>query len=163
LWEEAIFSLQRRFRDPVETRLLPEFSGTGRARVTTRWDNSQVLALQEAETAKWARASEALHMGGITINDFRRVVGLEEDPAGDVFLLPRGSVPLPAGAVPLPGDVIGLQPPGDQPPAAVPPGDQPGRPPSAPPLPELRVASYADEFLAGLARKQLTRVNGHAR
>jgi len=97
-------------------------------------------------------------------------VGLEPDPAGDVFLLPRGSVPLPAGAVPQPGDVIGLQPPGEQP-SAVPPGDQPGRPPSAPPLPQLRVASprdYADEFLARLPgkRKQTTdlaRVNGHGR
>ncbi len=130
--------------------------------MTTRWDNSQVLALQEAETAKWARASEAPHAGGITVNDFRRVVGLEPDPAGDVFLLPRGSVPLPAGAVPAPGDVIGLQPPGEQP-GMLPPGDEPGRPPPAPPLPQLRVASYADEFLAGLARKQLAHVNGHAR
>src|SRR5260370_36758886 len=124
LWEEAIFSLQRRFRDPVETRLLPEFSGTGRARVTTRWDNSQVLALQEAETAKWARASEALHAGGITVNDFRRVVGLEPDPAGDVFPLPRGSGPLRAGAVPAPGGVSGLAPPGGRSPG-LPPADQP--------------------------------------
>src|SRR5260221_206245 len=163
LWEEAIFSLQRRFRDPVETRLLPEFSGTGRARVTTRWDNSQVLALQEAETAKWARASEALHTGGITINDFRRVVGLETDAAGDVFLLPRGSVPLPAGAVPQPRGGIRPPAPRHPAPAARPPRGHPGPPPSAPPLPQLRVASYADEFLAGLTRKQLTRVNGHSR
>src|SRR5260370_25370909 len=146
LWEEGIFSLQRRFRDPVETRLLPEFSGTGRSRVTTRWDNSQVLALQEAETAKWARASEALHVGGITVNDFRRIVGLDPDAAGDLFLLPRGSVPLPAAAAPQPWDVIGLQPPGEQP-SAIPPGDQPGRPPSAPPLPALRGASYASDCL----------------
>src|SRR5260221_79061 len=111
LWEEAIFSLQRRFRDPVETRLLPEFSGTGRARVTVRWDNSQVLALQEAESAKWERAANALAKGGITVNDFRRVVGLDTDPAGGVFLLPRGAVPLPMGALPQPGDVIGGQPP----------------------------------------------------
>src|SRR6266704_1867182 len=163
LWEEAIFSLQRRFRDPVETRLLPEFSGTGRARVTTRWDNSQVLALQEAESAKWERGVNALAHAGITVNDFRRLVGLETDPAGDVFLLPRGAVPLPAGAVPAPGDVVGLQPPGEQPPGQVPPGDQPGMPGPAPPLPQIRVASYADEFLAGLARErpELARVNGH--
>src|SRR5258708_21855840 len=88
LWEEAIFSLQRRFRDPVETRLLPEFSGTGRVRVTSRWDNSQVLALQEAETARWARASEALHAGGITVNDFRKIVGLDPDPPGVLFIPP---------------------------------------------------------------------------
>ncbi len=165
LWEGAIFSLQRRFRDPVETQLLPEFSGTGRARVTTRWDNSQVLALQEAESAKWERGVNALAHAGITVNDFRRLVGLETDPAGDVFLLPRGAVPLPAGAVPAPGDVVGLQPPGEQPPGQVPPGDQPGMPGPAPPLPQIRVASYADEFLAGLARErpELARINGHGR
>jgi HK97 family phage portal protein len=157
LWEEAIFSLQRRFRDPVETRLLPEFTGAGRARVSIRWDNSQVLALQEAESAKWERAVNALSHGGITVNDFRRVVGLDTDPAGDVFLLPRGAVPLPMGALPQAGDVIGLQPPGVAP-GTPPPGDQPGQPPSAPPLPQIRVASYADEFLA---RKRLTAVNGH--
>jgi len=161
LWEEAIFSLQRRFRDPVETQLLPEFSGTGRARVTTRWDNSQVLALQEAESAKWERGVNALAHAGITVNDFRRLVGLETDPAGDVFLLPRGAVPLPAGAVPAPGDVVGLQPPGEQP-GQVPPGDAPGMLKPAPPLPQIRVASYADEFLASLVREP-PRVNGHGR
>jgi HK97 family phage portal protein len=155
LWEEAIFSLQRRFRDPVATRLLPEFAGTGRARVAVRWDNSQVLALQEAESAKWERAVNALAHGGITVNDFRRVVGLDTDAAGDVFLLPRGSVPLPMGALPQAGDVIGAQPP----------GAQPGTEPPPPPTPQVRVASYADEFLADLARKrpELARVNGHGR
>ncbi len=164
LWEEAIFSLQRRFRDPVETQLLPEFSGTGRQRVTTRWDNSQVLALQEAESAKWERGVNALAHGGVTINDFRRLVGLEDDPAGNVFLLSRGVVPLPQGAVLQPGDVVGAQPPGDIPPV-IPAGDAPGNPPAAPPLPQIRVASYADEFLADLARKRpdLSRVNGHGR
>src|SRR6266568_2860602 len=164
LWEEAIFSLQRRFRDPVETQLLPEFSGTGRQRVTTRWDNSQVLALQEAESAKWERGVNALAHGGVTINDFRRLVGLEDDPAGNVFLLSRGVVPLPQGAVLQPGDEIGAQPPGDIPPV-IPAGDAPGNPPAAPPLPQIRVASYADEFLADLARKRpdLSRVNGHGR
>jgi HK97 family phage portal protein len=90
LWEEAIFSLQRRFRDPVTLRLLSEFSGVGRARVHVRWDNSDVLALQEAESAKWERATNALARGGITINDFRRVVGLDPVAGGDVFLMPAG-------------------------------------------------------------------------
>ncbi len=159
LWEEGIFSLQRRFRDPVETRLLPEFSGTGRQRVTVRWDNSQVLALQEAESAKWERGVNALSHGGITVNDFRRLVGLDDDPAGDVFLLPRGSVPLPKGAAPEPGDVVGLQPPGGAPDVA-PPGDAPNTPPAAPPLPQVRVASYADQFLDDLSRKRLAHANG---
>jgi hypothetical protein len=95
----------------------------------------------------------ALSHGGITVNDFRRVVGLDTDPAGDVFLLPRGSVPLPVGAVPQAGDVVGAQPPGE-PPGAVPPG-------APPPVPQIRVASYADDFLASLGRQRLARVNGN--
>jgi predicted ABC-type ATPase len=92
------------------------------------------------------------------VNDFRRVVGLDTDPAGDVFLLPRGSVPLPVGALPQAGDVIGAQPPGD-----TPLGDAPGAPPTPPPLPQIRVASYADDFLASLGHKQLAHVNGTGR
>jgi phage portal protein BeeE len=90
LWEDAIFSLQRRFRDPVTTQLLPEFTGPGRPRVHVRWDNSEVLALQEAESAKWDRATNALARGGITVNDFRRTVGLDPVQGGDVFMIPAG-------------------------------------------------------------------------
>jgi len=142
LWEEAIFSLQRKFREPVQRRLLPEFSGTGRARVHTRWDNSQVLALQEAESAKWERATNALARGGITINDFRRTVGLDPVKGGDVFLMPAGVTATPAGgdAEPLAVDVAQ--------------GDvQP---------PQLQAASYAGQFLAELGRKQ-SALNGHGR
>src|SRR6266516_3720539 len=127
LWEEAIFSLQRRFRDPVETRLLPEFAGVGRARVTSRWDNSQVLALQEAESAKWERATNALARGGITINDFRRTTGLDPVDGGDVFLMPAGVVPQPADDIqtgqPVPGQQI---------------------------PPQLQAASYAEQVIAEL-------------
>ncbi len=142
LWEEAIFSLQRRFRDPVASQLLPEFSGVGRARVHLRWDNSEVLALREAESAKWERATNALARGGITINDFRRTVGLDPVAGGDVFLMP-------AGVVPQPADSIAAAP------APAPAGPAGGQPP------QLAAASYAGAFLTELGRKQgLARVNG---
>jgi HK97 family phage portal protein len=89
-WEDAMFSLQRRFRDPVTAQLLPEFTGPGRARVHLRWDNSEVPALQEAESARWDRATNALARGGITVNDFRRTVGLDPVTGGDVFMIPAG-------------------------------------------------------------------------
>lgn len=144
LWEEAIFSLQRRFREPVESQLLPEFTGVGRSRVHLRWDNSDVLALQEAESAKWERATNALARGGITVNDFRRTVGLDPVGGGDVFLMPAGVVPQPADriAAPVPAATA--------PPAAA--GDETaagGQPP------QLQAASYAERFL-----KELEHVNG---
>jgi HK97 family phage portal protein len=100
LWEEAVFSLQRRFGDAIKRHLLPEFAGVGRARVTSRWDNSAVIALQESESAKWERATNALARGAITINDFRTTVGLDRIPNGDVNLMPAGVTTMPAGEEP---------------------------------------------------------------
>jgi Phage portal protein len=147
LWEEAIFSLQRRFRDPVESQLLPEFTGVGRARVHTRWDNSDVLALQEAESAKWERATNALARGGIMINDFRRTVGLDPVPGGDVFLMPAGVVPSPADQIAAPPQ-----------PAAAPSGQQPPDTQMPPPDMQPQAASYATRFLADASRAHM---NGH--
>lgn len=96
-WEEAMVSEQRRFIEPVRSRLLPRFAGVGRRRVVVEWDNSQVLALKEAEGARWQRATEALARSGITRNDFRQMVGLQAVPGGDVFLTPAGVVPQEAG------------------------------------------------------------------
>ena len=143
LWEEAIFSLQRRFKDPITNQLLPEFSGVGRSRVHVLWDNSGVLALQEAESAKWERATNALARGGITRNDFRKIVGLDPVDGGDVFLNPAGVVPSAAG--------------GDAEPAAVDiaQGDIPA--------PQLQAASYAESFLTELSGRQLEHVNGNGR
>lgn len=105
LWEEAIFALQRRFGDHVARTLLPEFEGVGRQAVTVAWDNSSVLALQESESARWERATNALARGAITINDFRRTAGLDPVDGGDVFLIPAGVVPQPAPAVPAPAAI----------------------------------------------------------
>jgi HK97 family phage portal protein len=127
-WEETVIPLQRRFLEPVKTRLLPEFSGVGRSRVEVRWDNSEVLALQESVQAKWERATNALARGGITLNDFRRTVELDPVSGGDVFLIP-------AGVTASPADQIGAQP--QAPPA-----------PDQQPPPQLQAASYAREFLA---------------
>jgi HK97 family phage portal protein len=140
LWEESIMPLQRRFGDAIQTRLLPEFSGVGRSRVQMRWDNSDVLALREGEKDKWERATNALARGGVSINDFRRTVGLEPVGGGDVFLIPAGVVPSPIDGI-----------------AAVP--DQ-AEVEAAPQRPQLEAAAYADRFLAELSRKQA--VNGHA-
>ncbi|HEX7993161.1 MAG TPA: phage portal protein [Streptosporangiaceae bacterium] len=154
LWEEAIFSLQRRFGDPITSQLLPEFSGVGRQRVMLRWDNSDVVALREAESAKWERATNALARGGITINDFRRTVELEPVPGGDVFLMP-------AGVVPQPADQIGT------PPEPAPAADQQAGQAGGQPMPmQLQAASYAESFLVELARKtpkELAMSNGHSR
>jgi HK97 family phage portal protein len=130
-WEETLQPLQRRFLEAVRTRLLPDFAGVGRSRIRLDWDNSQVLALREAESSRWERATNALARGGITINDFRRTVELEPVPGGDVFLMPAGVIATPADRVPAgPPEGEGGQPGTEQPPA------------------EASPKSYAERFLA---------------
>lgn len=132
-WEEYLFGLQRRFAEPVRSRLLPQFAGVGRSRVRVDWDNSAVPALREAESARWERATNALARGGITINDFRRTVDLDPVDGGDVFLTPAGVTLSTLGQA-------------AQPPTVAPPG-----------RPQLEAASYAVEFL-----KSRQNGNGHA-
>jgi hypothetical protein len=59
------------------------------------------MALKEAEQAKWQRATSALTSGGITRNDFRRIVGLKPVPGGDVFFNPSGATVQPVGEDPV--------------------------------------------------------------
>ncbi len=99
-WEEAMVSEQRRFIEPIRSRLLPSFNGVGKRLVTIRWDNSGVMALAEAEGDKWSRGISALNAGAITRNDFRRMVGLKTVAGGDVFFNPSGSTAQPVGEDP---------------------------------------------------------------
>jgi HK97 family phage portal protein len=96
-WQGPLRSEQRRYADAMNARLVSDFTGVGRRPVLFGWDNSDVPALKEAESAKWERATNALARGGITQNDFRRTVGLPPVPGGDQFLIPAGVVPTPAG------------------------------------------------------------------
>jgi len=69
--------------------LLEAFEGRERVlseAVRLRWDTSEVAALQEDEDAKHARARENLKAGGILLNEFREIVGLDRDPQGDYYL-----------------------------------------------------------------------------
>jgi HK97 family phage portal protein len=96
-WEETMFTEMRRYLDPAKRRLLPRFQGAGRRRLRLAWDTSEVLALKEAQTSQWERATNALARGGITRNDFRTLVGLATVPGGDVFLTPAGVIPQEVG------------------------------------------------------------------
>lgn len=96
-WEETILPLQRRLRDTVVRKLLPEFQGPRPRSVHVAFDISDVLALKESEQAKWERATQALRAGGITVNSFLRLVGEPETgAAGEVFLRPAGVLPVDA-------------------------------------------------------------------
>lgn len=90
-WEEAMFSDQRRYIEPVRHGLLPLYQSVGRPTARVEWDNSGVPALKEAAGALWERATQAFMAGGLTRNDFRGIVGLPKVPGADVFLTPSGA------------------------------------------------------------------------
>jgi HK97 family phage portal protein len=143
-WKNTLMDLQHLFMGGIRSQLLPEFSGVGRQRIDIRWDNSEVLALQEAESEKWERATNALARGGITRNMFLRTVGLDPVPGGDVFLTPAGVTPTPAD--------------GDD-------ADEPELDLPAEPAALRAAAFYAQDFLDRVAAKAHTdadqRTNGH--
>ncbi len=139
LWESTLMDLQGLFLAGIKTQILPFLLGVGRQRVTLRWDTSEVLALQEAESERWERATNALARGGITRNNFLETVGLDPVPGGDVFLTPAGVTEVPVGeSAPVP-EVLEEEPPVPDETAPV-----------------LEAASYGQRFLARRASR-----NGH--
>lgn len=100
-WEETLMPLQKRMQQTIAKKLLPMVDdGPRPRRVQVRFDNSEVLALRESEGSRWEQANAALRAGGITVNDFRRRVGLPTEPGGDVYLRPAGVIPTDAAGTP---------------------------------------------------------------
>lgn len=91
-YEEFVTSENKLIREAFSRQLLPRFARAGRSSVILRHDYSEVLALQESEEKRWSRATDGLRAGGLTLNDYRQEVGLEEVPGGDVFLMPSGVI-----------------------------------------------------------------------
>lgn len=73
--------------------------------VVVEHDLSKVVALQENEDAKWTRAINGWDKGLITQNEARRHIGMEDDPAGDVFKA-NAAPRLPVSG----GEIIDVQP-----------------------------------------------------
>ena len=94
-YQETIIPLWARIDDALTRALLPEFDQ--RPNVSLRFDDSDVEALQEDENAKWTRAKDGLTAGGMTVNEYRREIGLPDDPGGDIYLRAFNIIEVPAG------------------------------------------------------------------
>ena len=81
-WQDTLLPQYRHIEDALNADLVPEFGGD----IELRWDFSMVPALQEDENAKWTRANEALSRGGITVTEYRDILGLAHVANGDVFI-----------------------------------------------------------------------------
>jgi HK97 family phage portal protein len=89
-YEDVITPLWNRLDGALTRGLIPEFD-TGRLQL--EFDTSKVTALRDDENETWQRSTAALQAGGITVNDFRRGVGLSPLTSGDVLYVPFSATP----------------------------------------------------------------------
>lgn len=87
-YEDTMVPLWGRIDDAFTRHLLYEMADT--ATFSIGFDTSKLPALKDDVTERWARATDALNVAGLTINQF--LVEVERDPVpnGDVYLVPDG-------------------------------------------------------------------------
>ena len=83
-WEDSLIPRYQDLNDSIQNSLLSEFEVEGS--FSTSWDMSRVAALQEKRQRAWEVANAALTSGGITVNEYRDMVDLQQVEGGDVFL-----------------------------------------------------------------------------
>ena len=98
-WEDTLSPIYRRFRARMNMHLAEDF-GWKATMEPFRWDFSQVLALQEDANARAERGRQGFLAGGMTRNEYRAILGLDPDPAGDVYVVSLGVYELPQGRSP---------------------------------------------------------------
>jgi HK97 family phage portal protein len=91
--EQTLAPLWRLRDDKLNAQLLPEFSSIPSVSIAT--DLSVVRALQEDENKLHQRASDALESGGISLNEYRQMIGQDPLPSeiGDCHLISGRFVP----------------------------------------------------------------------
>jgi HK97 family phage portal protein len=94
-WDEHLAPLYKELAGPLNLRLIPDFPGVKEI----AFDLSDVRALQEDLDKIHARLRADLISGGITIEEFRRAIGVDEKVTTGTFLLPSNLVPVPAGQI----------------------------------------------------------------
>ncbi len=99
-YEGTIIPGKRLLLGVVRTQLLPDFSDP--KRYVLEWDYSGVRVLQEDQDKLHARIRENVRAGLLTINEGRQVLGFDQAPDGDVWLLPSSVAVTPAGQLGAP-------------------------------------------------------------
>ena len=91
-WQDVLLGLYEHYDDVINNDLAPEFGGGVRA----VWDFSGVAGLQEDINQQWSRYADGLRAGALTVNDYRRGVGLPAVRGGDVFIRGLAQFDVPA-------------------------------------------------------------------
>jgi len=96
-WANKMSPTFKRMRLRLTWSLLLEFEKEESIRmdaVRLNWDMSQVIALQESMSERSMRAREDFRVGGLTLNEFRAVLGMTPLADGDYYLRPVDRIPV---------------------------------------------------------------------
>jgi phage portal protein BeeE len=168
LWVHALKPDAELRADEITEQFLPRLprrSGPPATPDHAEYDFTEVPALQEAKTEAWDRERQAIDVGAMTINEWRRSKGLPEVAWGDVWWAPVNKSAVSDATSRPEGDTA---PTGEDTPAGdgEPAGTEQGLPAEAPPFdPGVVLGALRDyRRLAGqpLARTPASR-NGHHR
>jgi HK97 family phage portal protein len=96
-WDETLAPLFKKYAARMTKELLPEFLAPEMFMIKA--DLSEVRALQEDQTQKWLRATNAAKAGVITVNMFLEEIGKTPVDGGDVFLRGGGVNPVELGEI----------------------------------------------------------------
>lgn len=102
-WDATMSPAFREWRDFWAWSLLVEYEGERPIRseqIRLAYDFSAVAAFQEDVDAAHTRAERAFRAGGITLNEYRAMLGQPPDPAGDYYLRLLSYAPQAAGQGP---------------------------------------------------------------
>lgn len=96
-WQDTLSPIYKRLADRCNLGLAEDFGFEVTDR-PFRWDFGRVLALQEDVDALAERMRDGFVAGGVTRNEYRQALGLDEEPGGDVYLVNPGLVPVGQGS-----------------------------------------------------------------
>lgn len=96
-WANKMSPTFKRLRIALQWSLLLEFESEEEVfaeNVRCFWDMSSVVALQESMSERSIRGREDFRVGGLTLNEFRGVLGMAPLPEGDYYLRPINRIPV---------------------------------------------------------------------
>lgn len=96
-WANKMSPTFKRLRTTLQWSLLLEFEpeeAVFAESVRCFWDMSSVVALQETMSERSIRGREDFRVGGLTLNEFRGVLGFSPLPSGDYYLRPINRIPV---------------------------------------------------------------------
>lgn len=108
IWEHSLVPDLKMRAEEIEEQLLPMFSKNGRLEADhAEFDFSGIAALQKSKSATWDRDRQAIEVGALTINEWRKKQGMPKVAWGDVFWAPVNKAPVQDADAAPGGDGVG--------------------------------------------------------